>query len=88
MVEYLNRELLQGKYSTVKGFAHELNSATHGDPLSAKWNVALGPGDAPAFPVSKNLCSPLLADEICADVIPWLASTMGIMCAAFECASK
>ena len=24
-----------------------------------------------------------LADEICADVIPWLVATMGIMCAAF-----
>jgi len=84
MVEYLNKELLQGKYPTVRGFAHELNSATHGDPLSAKWNVVLGPGDVPAFPVSKNLCSPRLADEICADVIPWLVSTMGIMSAAFE----
>ena len=35
------------------------------------------------FPVSKNLSSPYLADEICAEVIPWLAATMGIMSAAF-----
>jgi hypothetical protein len=79
MVEYLNKELLQDKFQTVKGFAHDLNSATHGDPLSAQWNAVLGADGVPVFPVSKNLCSPQLADEICAEVIPWLAATMGIM---------
>jgi len=83
MVEYLNRELLQGKFASLKGFAHELNSATHGDPLSAQWNVVLRDDGTPVFPVSKNLSSPQLADEICAETIPWLAATMGIMCAAF-----
>jgi hypothetical protein len=83
MVEYLNKELLQGKYASLKGFTHELNSATHGDPLSAKWNVILREDGAPVFPVSKNLSSPQLADEICAEVIPWLAATMGIMSATF-----
>jgi hypothetical protein len=83
MVEYLNMELLQGTFPTMKGFTHDLNSATHGDPLSAQWNVVLGASGVPAFPVSKNLCSPQLADEICAEVIPWLAATMGIMSAAF-----
>ena len=83
MVEYLNKELLQGAFASLKGFAHELNSAAHGDPLSAKWNVILGDDGAPVFPVSKNLSSPQLADEICAEVIPWLAATMGIMSAAF-----
>ena len=83
MVEYLNRELLQGKFASLKGFAHELNSATHGDPLSAQWNVILRHDGTRVFPVSKNLSSPQLADEICAETIPWLAATMGIMCAAF-----
>ena len=83
MLEYLNKEFLQGKYASLKGFAHELNSATHGDPLSAKWNVILREDGAPVFPVSKNLSSPQLADEICAEVIPWLAATMGILSAAF-----
>lgn len=83
MVEYLNKELLQDKFASLKGFAHELNSATHGDPLSAKWNVILRQDGAPVFPVSKNLSSPGLADEICAEVIPWLAATTGIMSAAF-----
>lgn len=92
MVDYLNKELLQGEHVSAKGFAHELNSATHGDPLSAKWNVIFREDGAPVFPVSKNLSSPQLADEICAEVIPWLAAIMGIMSAAFgqepETASK
>lgn len=83
MIEYLNKELLQGAFASLKGFAHELNSATHGDPLSAQWNVILRDDGAPVSPVSKNLSSPQLADEICAKVIPWLAATMGIMRSAF-----
>ncbi len=83
MIEYLNQELPRGAYASLKGFTHELNSATHGDPLSAQWNVVLREDGAPVFPVSKNLSSPQLADEICAEVIPWLAATMGIMSAAF-----
>jgi hypothetical protein len=83
MVEYLNNHLLQGAYASVKGFTHELNSATHGDPLSAQWNVIFREDGTPVFPVSKNLSSPHLADEICAEAIPWLAATMGIMGGAF-----
>jgi hypothetical protein len=85
MVDYLNENLLKrDAMSSVKGFAHELNSATHGDPLSAQWNVILNQDGVPMHPVSKNLSSPQLADEICVDVIPWLAATMGIMSAVFE----
>jgi hypothetical protein len=81
MVEYLNDRVLEGRTS-IKGFTHHLNSATHGDPLSAQWNVVLREG-VPVFLPSKNLESPGLADEICAETIPWLAATMGIMSAAF-----
>jgi hypothetical protein len=82
MVDYLNEKLLEGR-SPMKGFSQAFNSATHGDPFSAQWNVVLHDG-IPVFPVSKNLCSPGLADEICAEAIPWLASTMGMMSAAFN----
>ena len=44
MFEFLNRDLLQGAFPSVKGFTHDLNSATHGDPLSARWNVVLRDG--------------------------------------------
>jgi len=83
MVEHLNDGLVQGSLPSVKSFTHALNSATHGDPLSAQWNVVLREDGAPVFPPSKNLQSPGLADEICAETIPWLAATMGMMSAAF-----
>jgi len=83
MVENLNRGMLQGKYESLRGFAHEMNSVVHGDPLSARWNAIAREDGALVFPVSKNLSSPQIADEICADVIPWLAATMAIMSAAF-----
>jgi hypothetical protein len=63
--------------------ADEPYSATHGDPFSAKWDTVISEDGLPVFPVSKNLSSPELVDEICADVIPWLAAAMGITSAAF-----
>ena len=83
MVEYLNEHFLSSRLATVKGFTHELNSATHGDPLSARWNVVVREDGAAVFLTSKNLNSPGLADEICAETIPWLATTMGIMSRVF-----
>jgi hypothetical protein len=83
MVEYLNDSLLQGPLPSMKGFTHAPNSATHGDPLSARWNVVLNKEGMPVFLPSKNLDSPGLADEICAETIPWLAATMGMMSVAF-----
>jgi hypothetical protein len=83
MLEHLNQQVLHGKYSNLKGLTHSLNSATHGDPLSAQWNVVLRDDGVPVFLPSKNLSSPGLADEVCADVIPWVVTTMGVMCAAF-----
>lgn len=83
MVESLNDRLLQNAFPSMKGFTHDLNSATHGDPLSARWNVVLREDGVPVFLPSKNLHSPGLADEVCAETIPWLAATMGIMSEAF-----
>jgi hypothetical protein len=83
MLEYLNQHLLDGKHPALKGATHELNSATHGDPFSARWNVVVFDDGTPGFLPSKNLTSPGLADEICAEAIPWLAATMGMMSAAF-----
>jgi hypothetical protein len=83
MVDYLNQELLNGKFPSMQGFTHELNSATHGDPLSARWNAVVRADGVPVFLPSKNVHSPELADEICAETLPWLAATMGIMSAVF-----
>lgn len=82
MLEYLNRTKLSGKYASLDRITRDLNSATHGDPFSAKWNIVMRQG-APVFLPSKNLQSPGLADEICAETIPWLAITMKVMSFAF-----
>jgi hypothetical protein len=82
MMEYIHRQL-PGDSVFPKGATHALNSATHGDPFSARWNVVLREDGAPVFLPSKNLSSPDLADEICVEAIPWVAATMGIMSAAF-----
>jgi Family of unknown function (DUF5677) len=82
MFENLNEKLLGGAYPSVKGFTADFNSATHGDPLSARWNIVVR-DHVPVFLPSKNVESPQLADEICAETIPWLASTMGMMSAGF-----
>lgn len=65
-----------------KDVTFEWNSATHGDPFSSRWNIADFDGVV-SFPVAKNLRAPNLVDDICAEVIPWLASTMGMMAIAF-----
>jgi hypothetical protein len=83
MVECLNSTLSEGALQSMKGFTHALNIATHGDPLSAQWNVVLREDAVPVFLPSKNLQSLGLADETCAETIPWLAATMGMMSAAF-----
>jgi hypothetical protein len=84
MVDWLNQNVLDGHFESVRGFTHELNSATHGDPLSARWNVVIRDDGVPVFLPSKNLQSPQLADEICAETVPWLAATMGVMTAVFD----
>lgn len=83
MVENLSDKVQQDAFASMQGFTHDLNSATHGDPFSARWNVVLRDDVVPVFLPSKNLHSPGLADEICAETIPWLAATMGVMSAAF-----
>lgn len=67
----------------MQGVTRDLNSATHGDPLSAKWNIIAREDGTAVFLPTKNLHSPELADEICAETLPWLAATTGIMNAAF-----
>jgi hypothetical protein len=83
MIEAIYEKVQKGSLTSLKGITRDLNSATHGDPLSAKWNVVLRDDGVPVFLPSKNLKSPGLADEICAETIPWLAATMEVMSEAF-----
>ncbi len=82
MMEGIRERLTPEADKLPRGITGEWNSVTHGDPFSARWNVANFDGVV-KFPVSKNLKAPHVVDEICAEAIPWLASTMGMMCAAF-----
>jgi hypothetical protein len=82
MLERIGERLLNDRIRFPKAGTRDWNSATHGDPLSARWNIANFDGVI-AFPVSKNLKAPEVVDEVCAEVIPWLASTAGMMGAAF-----
>lgn len=60
-----------------------MNSLLHAKPDSAPWNlVALG-GDSVGHAVSKILNRPELCDDLCANVIPWLAVVQGMMAAYF-----
>ena len=62
----------------------QLNSLIHGDPNSVFWNTLMSEDGKPVHPVSKNLHDPGLCDEICADVLVWLAVVLGIACKLFS----
>ena len=83
MLDELNQRMFQEEPGKLAGATHGLNSATHGDPFSARWNVMSRDDGVPVFPVAKNLSSPELADEVCAEVVPWLTAAMGIANAVF-----
>lgn len=60
-----------------------MNSLLHAKPDSARWNlVPLGENGA-GHAVSKILNRPELCDELCAQVIPWLAVVQSMMAAYF-----
>jgi hypothetical protein len=60
-----------------------MNSLIHSKPDSAPWNM-VPLGDAGfGHAVSKILNRPELCDDLCANVIPWLAVVQGMMAAYF-----
>jgi len=60
-----------------------MNSLLHAKPDSAPWNlISLGQGGV-GHAVSKILNRPELCDDLCANVIPWLAVVQGMMAAYF-----
>ena len=60
-----------------------MNTLLHAKPDSAPWNlVSIGEGGV-GHAVSKILNRPELCDDLCADVIPWVAVVQGMMAAYF-----
>ena len=75
----------QGRDEFVKGFesTKDYNSLIHGKPDSAPWNhVVLSDGSI-GHASSKIINRPELCDEVCAQVIPWVAVIQGMMAAYF-----
>jgi len=60
-----------------------MNSLLHAKPDSAPWNLVSIDQDRVGHAVSKILNRPDLCDELCADVIPWIAVIQGMMAAYF-----
>jgi hypothetical protein len=60
-----------------------MNSLLHAKPDSAPWNLISIDQDREGHAVSKILSRPDLCDELCADVIPWIAVVQGVMAAHF-----
>jgi hypothetical protein len=60
-----------------------MNALLHAKPDSAPWNlVSMGEGKL-GHAVSKILNRPDLCDDLCANVIPWVAVVQGMMAAYF-----
>lgn len=60
-----------------------MNSLLHAKPDSAPWNLVSIGEDRVGHAVSKILNRPDLCDELCANVIPWVAVVQGMMAAYF-----
>ena len=60
-----------------------MNSLLHAKPDSAAWNLVSIGENKVGHAVSKILNRPDLCDELCANVIPWVACVQGMMAAYF-----
>ncbi len=63
--------------------AASMNSLLHAKPDSAYWNIISMNETKVGFAASKILDRPDLCDDLCADVIPWLALVLGMLEAYF-----
>jgi hypothetical protein len=74
-----------GSEPKVKGrdLTASMNSLLHAKPDSAPWNLIPLGEKGLGHAVSKILNRPDLCDDLCANVIPWLAAVQGMMAAYF-----
>lgn len=75
----------QQRDSVVRGgdLTAAMNSLLHAKPDSAPWNLVLLAENEVGHAVSKILNRPELCDDLCANVIPWLAVIQSMMAANF-----
>jgi len=67
----------------VRDLTTSMNSLLHAKPDSAPWNFVPLSGNRVGHAVSKILNRPKLCDDLCANVIPWIAVIQGMMAAYF-----
>ena len=60
-----------------------MNSLLHAKPDCAPWDMVQLDETRVGHAVSKILNRPDLCDELCAEVIPWLATVQGMMATYF-----
>jgi len=72
MLEEINNEAHD---IDIKGdpFTASINALAHGNPDSGPWNAITMANDEGGQTPYKILCLPVLCDELCADILPWLA---------------
>jgi len=75
----------QGREEFVKGFelTKIYNSLIHGKPDSGLWNHVILSDGSIGHASSKIINRPDLCDEVCAQVIPWVAVVQAMMAAYF-----
>ena len=75
----------QQRDPTVRGrdLTASMNSLLHAKPDSAPWNLVSMGEKGLGHAVSKILNRPELCDDLCANVIPWVAVVQSMMAAYF-----
>jgi len=76
----------QQRDPTIRGrdLTASMNSLLHAKPDSAPWNLVSIGEKGLGHAVSKILNRPELCDDLCANVIPWIAVVQGMMAAYFH----
>lgn len=85
MFDVIQRKLNHDSPVRGKELTSAMNSLLHAKPDSAPWNTVSISGNEVGHAVSKILNRPELCDDLCANIIPWLAVIQSMMAAYFPC---
>nr|MBN2278779.1 hypothetical protein [candidate division Zixibacteria bacterium] len=83
MFDVIQSKQQRGSIVRGKDLTASMNSLLHAKPDSAPWNLISLNQNRVGHAVSKILNRPDLCDELCAEVIPWIAVVQGMMAAYF-----
>jgi hypothetical protein len=83
MFDAIGRKWHQDSPVRGRDLTASMNSLLHAKPDSAPWNMMSVDQERQGHAVSKILNRPELCDDLCAEVIPWIAVVQGMMAAYF-----